>query len=346
MESCSRQLLSEFKQICYQFGVKLSPPIIRIAPLRSAWGQWSPQPRMITIAHRLIANYPWNSVIEVLKHEMAHQMVSELYDSDEQHGELFRQCAKQLAISSWAMRANFEIDDKIYASEMASLASSENPALRKVRKLLALADSKEEHEAALAMQKAREISLKHNLKSVGKCDDECVMHIINTKRRRITSEQLAVCGLLTAHFPVYVILGSLYEASEGVVQRTIELYGKLTDIKTAEYVYHYLLNQMRQHWHAVKHTKSCKRSYYRGLIAGFDAKLKAKQPPPKEHALIVSLQAQAKRFASWRCPKTHTAASRSSRSSQCSYGAGYAAGKQLDIRKGVVQNNSNFLLTS
>ena len=110
---------------------------------------------MITIAQRLIANYPWNAVIEVLKHEMAHQMVSELYGSDEQHGELFRQCAKQLAMSSWAMRANFEIDDKIYASELASLSSDKNPALRKVRKLLALADSKEEHESALSPAKSK-----------------------------------------------------------------------------------------------------------------------------------------------------------------------------------------------
>ena len=172
------------------------------------------------------------------------------------------------------------------------------------------------------------------------------MHVINTKRQRIKSEQLAVCGLLTTHFPVHAILGNMYEAGSGIVQRTIELYGKLTDIKTAEYVYYYLLNQMQLQWNAVKHTKNCKRSYYRGLIAGFDAKLKVQQSPPKERALIVSLQAQAKRFAAWRCPKTHTTVSRSSRSSQNSYGAGYAAGKKLDLRKGVGQNNSNFLLTS
>ena len=344
MGDYSRQLLSEFKQICYQFDLNISTPIIRIAPLQSAWGQWSTQPRMITIAKRLIEDYPWTSVIEVLKHEMAHQMVSELHNSDEQHGELFRQCARQLAMSDWAMRANFEIDDKVYASELDSLANNENPALRRVRKLLALGQSKEEHEAALAMQKAREISLKHNLKSVGKCDDECVMHVINTRSRRIKSEQLAICGLLMTHFPVYAILNSMYDASEGISHRVIELYGNLTDIKTAEYVYYYLLNQMQQHWRVAKHTEKCKSSYYRGLIAGFDAKLASNKPTGQ--ALIVDLQARAKHFATSRCPKTHATTSQSRRSSYHSYGAGFAVGKQLDIRKGVTQSNTNFLLTS
>ncbi|MDE3270165.1 MAG: DUF2786 domain-containing protein [Pseudomonadota bacterium] len=354
MEDCSRhsrQLLAEFKQICYQFGIALIPPVIRIAPLRSAWGQWSPQPRMITIAQTLITDHPWHAVIEVLKHEMAHQMVSELHGSDEQHGNLFRSCARQLGMSAWAMRANFEINTKIYSSELASLTSSDTPALRKVRKLLALATSNEEHESSLALQKARELTLKHNLKSVGKDDDECVMHVINTKRQRIRSEQLAICGLLTSHFPVYVILGNTYDARAGVAQRTIELYGKPTDLKTAEYVYHYLLNQMRLHWQAVKnrpdyrHNK-CQRSYYRGLIAGFDAKLTANKTRPQEHAVIVHLQAQAKCYADQRCPKTQKTNSKAGYRSRQGYADGFTAGEQLELRKGVANNGQTFLLTS
>ena len=358
INSCSKQLMHGYKQICYHFGVNLRPPIIRVADISYAWGTWSTQPRMITIADRLIEHYPWNTVLEILKHEMSHQMVCEIYNSNEQHGELFRQCAQKLGTSSWATQANVELNEHVYASEIDSLQKSDSPAVRKVRKLLALTKSSEEHESALAMQKAREICTKHNLKSVSKQDDEeYVVQVLNTKQKRIRSEQLSICSFLTENFPVHVILGSLYNTKQGNSSRTVELYGRIADVKIAEYVFHFLENQLNLLWDKSKNilsarsafaaaSRGSKISFCKGMLAGFSEKLnKNVRIINKEaNALMLNLQTKALSFANSRCPKTQRSNYGSSRNSQHSYASGYIAGKKLKLRKGVAGSQESLLL--
>src|SRR5215510_11465956 len=49
-------------------------------------------PRRIELSRTLIMHEPWGSVIEVLKHEMAHQFVVEVYrdDAETSHGPRFQ----------------------------------------------------------------------------------------------------------------------------------------------------------------------------------------------------------------------------------------------------------------
>ena len=338
------ELTSEHRRICYFFGVELTTPILRIADLPSSWGLWQSHPRMITIARRLISNYPWNTVIEVLKHEMAHQMVSEIHcRDDEHHGELFKNCCRKLGMASWSMQAEIELGAQVFANESEAGDIKHNPVLRKVQKLLALGSSSEKNEAELAMQRVREICDRHNLKSVPETDDQYVMQILNAHKKRLSREQLAICGLLTSNFAVNVICASLYSAADNTSHRTIELFGRAADVKIAEYVYHFLLNQINVLWDKARTTlpaqaRRSKSSFSEGLLAGFAQTLARREKSDaaqKARALTVQLQAQAVNFSKTRCPRVRSVSMGGRRYRRDSYTQGYEAGKKLKLRRGV-----------
>src|SRR5688572_29625009 len=83
------QLYTEHSHVCFSYKLRLARPVIHVAPLESLWGRWDPEIRTLTISEKLIENYPWETVIEILKHEMAHQFVTDICRSDEAHGPLF-----------------------------------------------------------------------------------------------------------------------------------------------------------------------------------------------------------------------------------------------------------------
>ena len=338
------ELSAEYRRICYFFGAQLTPPIIRIAELQSSWGLWQSHPRMITIARRLITNYPWNTVIEVLKHEMAHQMVSEIHRrDDEQHGELFKTCCRQLGMARWSMQAEIELGAQVFANESEAGDVAHNPMLRKVKKLLALGNSSEKHEAELAMQRVREICDRHNLKSLPEPDDQYVMQILNQHKQRLSREQLTICGLLTSNFAVNVICASLYNAADNTTHRTIELFGRAADVKIAEYVYHFLLNQINMLWDKARkvlpaQARRSKSSFSEGLLAGFAQTLARREntsAAQQARALTVQLQAQAVSFSKTRCPRVRSVSVGGRRYRRDSYARGYAAGRKLKLRQGV-----------
>ena len=72
----TKQLYREYAHILHWYGLKnaLAPVALAIAPITN-YGEWRPATRTIVMADHLIRDYPWNVVLEVLKHEMAHQYV-------------------------------------------------------------------------------------------------------------------------------------------------------------------------------------------------------------------------------------------------------------------------------
>ena len=113
----------------------------------------------MTFARGFVLQKPWSVVSEVLRHEMAHQFVSEQlkgHEDDTPHGPAFQRICSRFGIDPRA----------------AGLPEGEGPAgpptegarvLRKVQRLLALAESSNEHEAQSAMSAASRLMLKYNI---------------------------------------------------------------------------------------------------------------------------------------------------------------------------------------
>lgn len=329
------QLIREYQNICHCYRLSLRAPLLRIAELARAWGLWQTRPRMITIASRLIVNYPWNTVIEILKHEMAHQMVSEIYHlTDEHHGKQFQACCQMLGMANWSRRATVELGEPVYRSEYHAETCTVDPRIRKVQKLLTLAARGERHEAALAMKRAKEICARHNIDSsatVTEANDNYVMHIINDHKKRISRRQLSICSLLNEHYPVQIICSSLYEAKTATSHRTIEIYGRVADVKIAEFVYQFLQASIDRLWMVARANGAqpySKASFTDGVLLGFTETLnKANQTT----ALVVAAQQQAKAYAANRCPRTSKVGFKTRRAQQHSYSLGLQAGHNLHI---------------
>src|SRR3954469_11063386 len=95
-----RELAREYEDLNWShFGSRLSAVPLLLSDSTSLLGRFSADPRGLELSRALLCQ-PWGVVIEVLKHEMAHQFVIEvLRETDESsHGPSFRRVCEQIGI--------------------------------------------------------------------------------------------------------------------------------------------------------------------------------------------------------------------------------------------------------
>ena len=241
------QLYREHQRIRWSFKIDLAQPAICLFDSQRSWGQWDGQSRTIKISWRLISGYSWDLVVNILKHEMAHQLVQEHFPSDDAHGPLFQEACALLGLDEEFRRASGDLPQP--SPTAAANEGGKHRIMDKVRKLLSLAQSNNEHEALLAMKKVNELIEKYNIGQPGeKSPDNYCYKIINPKRKRIELYQRLICTLLGDYFFVEVICADLYDAASDQVHKVIELLGLRENVEIAEYVYFFLVKQLEILW--------------------------------------------------------------------------------------------------
>ncbi len=276
-ESWLCQLTREYNDICYQYSVRLRPPILSISMNTKQLGSWSASDRSLRISHFLIINHPWNVTLQVLKHEMAHQICSEIHgQQDAGHGPLFRDACARLGLEAAFQRASADLQETLSVLPATSATTEQGRQIvEKVRKLMALGSSDNEHEAALAVQRAGELLIRYRLDLDALAEEEELVHrTINTGKQILPVHRKAICSLLETCFSVRVICASLYDPLAEVSFKTIELMGREEAVAVAEHCYHFLENRLQTLWEANRRSFSgnsriAKKSYYLGLLAGF-----------------------------------------------------------------------------
>src|SRR5687768_15093546 len=74
-----RELRASFDELNQSYFKRaLRPPEIKISDSARRLGQWDSSRRRIEMSRLLFVKEPWGTVLEVLKHEMAHQYVHEI----------------------------------------------------------------------------------------------------------------------------------------------------------------------------------------------------------------------------------------------------------------------------
>jgi len=271
------QLYEDYLQILYAYKIKLKKPVIEIRPLGNRWGQWDPETRTLTLSVQLIEKHDWNIVLEILKHEIAHQYVTDLFSSNESHGPLFKEACEKLGVAHWARKAESELESHTKLGELPK-TDEENRLLNRVEKLLALATSQNEHEALLAMQKVQELYAKYNLDRIeNKRSSQYCSQLVFTKKKRLERYQYVICSIINEHFFVEVIHASLYDSLKKTEFKVIELLGTRENVQMAEYVYHFLMNQTEILWNTYKKERPrnprARGSFCLGVVSGFRDKL-------------------------------------------------------------------------
>ena len=268
---------------------------------------------------------------DLLRHELAHYFtfIERGAAADHTaHGPEFRAICDKYQLPERVRLATADVRAENEAI-VGDLASEE--VINKVRKLMSLAESDNENEAALATLRANELMVKHNLDSLATLGgageiEYCVKLVIPSKR---SSPRLSAIARILEEFFVYPV-----QASGG-----LEVTGTRSNVENAEYIAHYLNRELAAIWKRARsgNRRLREKSFMSALATSYKEKLMNARGrlPVSDQKALVRLNQELERAGHG----VYGGALRSSSSSYqlCRESAqhGSEAGSKLDIRRGV-----------
>lgn len=329
-----RELAEQYRLLAVAyFKGALKLPQFELVPSRARLGRWVEATRTIELSRFLVVEQPWGVVVEVLKHEMAHQYVSEVLGerTETAHGPRFRAVCERLGIDGAAAgmpREKREGDDP-----HAKVAE-------RIAKLLALAESPNVHEAEAAMAAAQKLLLKHNLelRELRKTQGYAWKHL-GKPTGRTTEAERVLSLLLGRYFFVEAIWVPVYRAQEGKRGSVLEICGTPESVEIAEYVHGYLVETAERLWREHKHTHKIRgdrdrRTFLAGVMSGMSDKLSREAKKSEKAGLVWVADADLTAYFRKRHPYVRHVRYQGQRRSEA-YAHGREAGKNIVIHKGI-----------
>ena len=309
----------------------MRPPVMELSDRVRALGSWQRSSRTIALSRRMVRQAPWSSVLEVLKHEMAHQYVDEVLQVHDEtpHGMAFRRTCARLAIDP-------------AASGMPAATGDEGPpprVVRRVRALLALAESPNVHEAQAAAQAARRLMLRHNLDQLsdeGAGPRRYGFRQVGAVLSRRGLHHKLLAGILLDHFFVSAVWINAVDGKTGASGRSLELSGAPENLTVAAWAHDYLLQTAERLWtrHRARPgvTGRDRRGYLAGVMLGFREKLDAQKQRSAAEGLVWVGDGGLDDYVSRRHPRLR--ASRAARlRDDGALSAGRRDGRQIQLQR-------------
>ncbi|MCP4443897.1 MAG: DUF2786 domain-containing protein [Myxococcales bacterium] len=274
----------ELVEIYYEQKFKGRRPSIRLSDSKQHWGSFDPLDFEITISPTLIAECPWWVVVEILKHEIAHIFVHAAFPNEERpHGKRFQAVCSSLNVAEWARGATVgkALDElrTLFDWRTAHLDARTEKYRSRLEKLLALANSTNENEALVAMQRARELQDNHHLEELDRGQPTRFVNLeLNSGKQRHAPYEGRIASILINHYHVEAVFIARFNAETLRNEATIDLMGSREDVLLAEYVHGFLHRSAESLWQAHRKNNGAKglrarNSFIRGLLVGFHKKL-------------------------------------------------------------------------
>ena len=318
------------------FRYVLARPAIELVDSSSRLGRWHGGFRVIEVARSLLLDHGWGVLVEVLKHEMAHQYVDEVLGQpdDAMHGSVFRQVCEERGIDPSAAglpASNTE-------------ASVDQHLLSRIAKLLALAESSNEHEAAAAMSAAQRLMLKYNIDlAVSGHQAAHGFRHLGAPSGRIHEAQRILAGILGDHFFVQVIWVPVWRPLEGRRGSVLEICGSDANLELAEYVHAFLnvtSERLFSEFRKSPAGRGAKRlTFIAGVMAGFRARLERERTKSKAEGLVWVGDAALDGFFRKRHPRVRWTRHAVGHGSEA-YARGREAGERIVLHRGISSNSS------
>jgi hypothetical protein len=298
-----RALKQEWKQLNWShFRERLAEPAFEVCDMGDL-GRWVLRVRTMQLSRALVLDHPWGVVVEVLKHEMAHQFVHEALGvlDETAHGPAFKDVCGQLGIDAAATGV-----------PAAPPTDDEKRVLERIAKLLALAESPNEHEAQAAMAAAQKLLLTHNLEDRARLHARgyAFRHVGAAATRHAEHEKL-LGTILGRYFFVEAIWVPVYLPQVGKRVTVLELVGTPANLEIAEYVHGYLLTTAERLWREHKRSRFLesdrdRRTYLAGVLSGFSRKLAREAQQHREQGLVWVKDGDLEAFYARRHPKVRS----------------------------------------
>lgn len=282
----------------------LRPPSLELSSARSFLGRWSSTTRTLEISRAFAVEQPWNVVLEVMKHEMAHQYVDEvLNENADGHGPVFRDVCRR-----------FGIDPKASGIPRDNGGDPEQErVLTRVAGLLALAESPNVNEAQAAMAAAQRLMLKYNIdrSQAGRAPSQYGFRQVGRITGRVSERERLLAGLLGQHFFVEAIWIPAYDPKTGKSGSVLEICGTRANLEMAEYVHAYLTHTAERLWESHKRESGIRSNrdratYLAGVIQGFRERLASEWKTHNEQGLVWAGDADLACYLRKRHPRIQT----------------------------------------
>jgi hypothetical protein len=301
-----RQLGALWEEIAQNhFKGTLRRPVLALSDTERRLGEWNRSERAIWISRLLVARRPWGAVREVMKHEMAHQYVDEVLGIHDQtaHGPAFARVCEAHGFDAAATGVTAD------GGDAGGAGPAMQPVLRRITRLLALAESPNVHEAEAAMNEARRLMLLHNIDAAASAEAKgySFRHVGEVKGRTEASERI-LAGILARHFFVSVIWVPSYVAVTARRGRVLELCGTPGNLDVAGYVHGFLLGTAERLWRDHKRAAGIRsdgerRRFMAGVMIGFDEKLAAGAQESRREGLVCRADVAREEYLHRRYPR-------------------------------------------
>ncbi|MEJ2642362.1 MAG: DUF2786 domain-containing protein [Desulfosarcinaceae bacterium] len=325
-----------------EMATRMRPPLFRLSGAEGRLGGWNPDRGEIFLSRRLVLNHPWDAVCDVLRHEMAHQLVDALWpgSGERPHGIRFRQACRLLRAVPDASGTYPTLDQRVYEEG----ASPDDRILRRIRKLMALSDSPNIHEAEAAMVKAHALIAKYNL-DLAACETNrhFVSVFLGRPALRHFREAYTLGQLLQHHYFIEAVWVPAYVVAKGKMGRVLEISGTRANVQIAAYVYDFVHIYIDGAWTRYragrKLSRHRKTDYAIGVIEGFSAKLDPPEASAADshsdiRALVRRDDVALTRYLTARYPRL-SRVQRGGRMDPEIHAAGKAEGRRMVISKGL-----------
>jgi hypothetical protein len=305
----------------------LRAPVLELTDTPARLGAWEAARRRLVLSRPFVLEQPWGAVVEVLKHEMAHQFVTEvLRVTDESaHGRAFQQTCERFGVDAAA------------AGVPESRSDEEERILGRVARLLALAESPNENEAQAAMNAAQKLMLRYNLGQVERRPGYQHRHL-GEPSGRIQAAERQLAAILTSHFFVDGIWVSVYRPRVGKRGSVLEICGTVANLEMASYVHAFLRATAERLWQEHKRkiglrSDRDRQKFLAGVMLGFDDKLTIQTRENQQEGLVWVKDANLEDFFHRRHPRTRTVRYGAADSEALAHGR--AAGREIVLHRPV-----------
>ncbi len=328
--------------------------------LPGRWGQWrGGRVQCIELNEHLILEHPWYAVVDVVRHEMAHQLVETLYPGLDEapHGPHFLSACKALGARPQASGDYPTLDQVVYREEEDSSEESEGALtpqsrlLVKIRKLLSLSKSPNEEEARSALLKARELEARYQ-EEYGEIQEERAEGsdyytvLLGCPLYRMEIRESTLAGILQEFYHVRAIwenVPDLEALRPGTLRHQLSICGTRKDLRIATYVYDCLHTYMKQALYqlpplmlgqALSHTR-VRRDFELGVLDGFRQALREQNQRPEMRALVQWDHTHLEEYCRWVYPRLRSHHHTATMLSKEHRAAGEAAGRRFHLKEGL-----------
>jgi hypothetical protein len=322
-------------------------PLFAIKDLKGQWGNWSSARREISLSRKLVFNYPWDSIRDVLLHETAHQIAHQVRGatSETSHGPSFKRACAILGIDPIASSSYVPLQDRLLRE-----SADENDRRRiRIKKLMALAESKNRHEAEAAMLKAHELIAKYNIAHLDQeTNNDLISVFIGKPALRHPKETYFLANLIQDFYFVRGLWVCAYVIEKAKMGRVLEISGRIENIKLASYIYDFIRHYIDSQW--ADYNKSNQFNRYRksdfavGVIEGFRSKLTgyARQHNKRKNylAVIRKTDSSLTRYFRYKYPHTVNIRKKVSHRNKTILADGKKIGRKLVITEGISGRHS------